>query len=141
MSKGIIESLLPSIDSILSIRDSIGAIKKPVYIVTRTWAGTEPGDGAAKDVEAPMRPSPGVKDVSQDFRLREGGMVRAGDIFLSQVSKHSFKISDIDGTSPAQNIEKFFRVGDKIYQVINTTESYVTWTILLRQLTSQVRYL
>jgi len=137
---GIIDSLLPAVDSILGVRDSAGAVIQPVFFVTRTWSGTQVGDGTAKDVEVQMLPSPGLKNFAQDIRLKEGGAVKAGDIILTNVSKNKFKEPDLDGSSPALNVEKFFRVGAKIYQVINVAEKYVTWDVQIRELTNQVRY-
>jgi hypothetical protein len=145
---GIVDSLLPNINTILGIRDSIGAIKQPVSFITRTWwvddtyevqsAGI--GIGVAKDVVVQMLPSPRIVDLSQSLQLREGGMVKQGDIFLKYVSRQSFKEHQLDGSSPAANIEQLFLVGDKVYQVISITESYVTWKIQLRELTNQTRY-
>lgn len=135
----VIDSLLPVIDTILGVRDSIGAVIQAVYFVTRTWSGTQPGDGTAKDVETRMIPSPGLKNFSHDLRLKEGGAIKQGDIFLTHVSRN-FLESQLDGSSPAANIEKFFRVGEYIYQVINVQEKYVTFDVQLRRLSNQTRY-
>lgn len=140
MSTGIIDSMLPCADSILGIRDSIGATIKLVYLVTRTWSGAIPGDGTAVDTEVQMLPSPGIQDLSQDLRIKEGGAVKAGDIFLRNVSRNSYTETQLDGSSASANIEKFYRVGDKLYQVISVTESYLTWKIQLRQMSNQTRY-
>jgi hypothetical protein len=145
---GIIDSLLPAIDSILGVRDSAGAVIDPVYLVTRTWyadsghttPSTEVGAGYAVDVEAQMLPSPGLKNYSQDVRLREGGTVKAGDIILTNVSRNSYTEAQLDGSSATVNVEKLYRVGAKIYQVINIVKKYVTWDVQLRELTNQARY-
>jgi hypothetical protein len=137
---GIVDAMLPASDAILSIRDNIGAIIHIVSFVTRTWSGVEVGQGTAKDVVVQMKPTPGIKSYDQDIRLKEGGSIKAGDIILKSVSRHLFKETDLDGSSPAQNIEKFFLVGAKLYQVISLTESYVTWNVQLRELTNQARY-
>lgn len=149
MSKqtGLIDSLLPMTDSILGVRDSIGAVIKPVYLLTRTWY-TDSGltipaaapEGFAKDSMIKVLPSPMIKDFSQDIRLREGGAVKAGDIILSSISRNKYQLSDLDGTSSAPNIAKFYLVGVKLYQVINVTESYLTFKVQLRQLSNQQRY-
>lgn len=137
---GLIDSLLPVVDGILGIRDSLGAVIDPVFIVTRTWSGTEMGDGVAKDTEAQILPSPGLKKYAQDVRLREGGAIKAGDIFLIDVSRNKYGEKDLDATTDANNIERLYRVGDKIYQVINIEKKYVTWNVQLRELTNQQRY-
>jgi hypothetical protein len=137
---GIIDSLLPAIDSILGVRDSAGAAISPVYLVTRTWSGSEVGEGTATDVDTRMLPTPGLKNFSQNINLREGGAVKSGDIILKSVSKNSYTLADLDGSSPSGNVEKFYLVGTKLYQVINVLESYVTWDVQLRELSNQTRY-
>lgn len=144
---GIIDSLLPEIDCILGIRDSIGAVIKPVYFLTRTWykdsgktiAAGAP-EGYAVDVVEQLIPSPSMKDFSQDIRLKEGGAVKAGDIILSGISRNKYVEADLDGSSAALNIEHFYVVGVKLYQVINVTESYLTFKVQLRELSNQTRY-
>ena len=138
---GLIDDLKASVDDILGVRDSIGAVLQPIYIVTRTWSGTTPGDGTAVDTEAQVLPSPGIKDYSHDLRMREGGVVKAGDIMLTGVSGNLYTESQLDGTSSAGNIEKLYRVGTKMYQVINVVQKYVTWEVQLRLLTNQTRYI
>lgn len=144
---GIIASLLPDLDAILSVRDCVGAVLKPVYLFTRTWfkdqaktmAANAP-EGFATDSFVQLLPSPEMKDYSQDIRLREGGSVKQGDIILKMISKHKYAESDIDGTSSAANVERFYLVGTKLYQVINVTEEYLTWNVQLRELSNQTRY-
>lgn len=147
MGQGIIDSLMPAVDSILGVRDAVGAVIQPVYLVTRLWfsnaARTTPATeigGYARDIEAQMLPSPGLKDFSQDIRIKEGGAVKSGDIILQHVSKNSYALADLDGTVSAANEEKLYRVGSKLYQVINVREDYVTWHVQLRELTNQTRY-
>lgn len=137
---GIIDSLLPAIDSILGVRDSAGAVIDPVYFITRTWSGTQPGDGTAVDTQVQMLPSPGLKNYSQDLRLREGGSVKAGDIILKNVSRNSYTEAQLDGSSSAANIQKFYLVGAKLYQAISVAKNYVTWDVQIRELSDQTRY-
>ena len=141
MSLGIRDALIPSIDSILGVRDAIGAVIDPVYFVTRTWSGSQMGEGTPQDSETQMLPSPGLKTYHKDVRLREGGAIQAGDIFLIDVSQNKYTEQDLDATSPANNVEKLYRVGDKLYQVIQVSKKYVTWDVQLRELTNQQRYL
>lgn len=144
---GLIDDLKESIDDILGVRDDIGAVLRPVFFVTRTWysdeektvPATEIG-GYAIDEEVQMLPSPGLKDYSQDLRLREGGMIKQGDLVLTNVSGNLYSESDLDGSSSAVNIEKFFRVGDAIYQVINVRPKYVVFDVQVRRLANQTRY-
>lgn len=148
MSCGLIDSLLPSMDSILGVRDQIGAALKPVWFVTRTWytddtlatESTALGQGSAQDQETQLLPSPRIREFSQDLRLVEGGMVKRGDLILSGISKQTYREKDLDGSSCAGNIETLFKVGDKLYQVISVRERLVTFDVHVRELTNQARY-
>lgn len=144
---GIQDALLPVIDDILCAVESVGAFIKKVSLVTRTWytdadkttLATTVG-GYATDVIVAMHPNPTMKDYSQDIRLREGGAVKQGDIILKNVSKNQYAEEDLDGSTSAPNIEKFYLVGAKLYQVINVTEELVTWRVQLREMSNQTRY-
>lgn len=144
---GLIGSLLPAIDSILGVRDTIGALKAPVFLITRTWytdsgrtsLNSEVG-GYARDVEVQLLPSPEIINFAQDVRIRQGGAVEQGDVLLRNVSKNLYEKTDLDGTSTAQNVQKFYRVGTIVYQVRSVVEKYVTWDVQVRPLTDQTRY-
>lgn len=145
---GLIDSLLDCVNCTLGVRDSIGAVLKPVYFVRRTWYADsghtifadQIGESYAVDVATQMLPSPGIKEITQDIRIREGGVFKSGDIILTSVSKESYDESDLDGSSSAKYIENLYLVGDKMYWVVNIKEKYVTWSVLLRELTNQARY-
>jgi hypothetical protein len=131
----IVSDLLGDVDSILSVRDQIGAALKPVYLVTRTWSGSELGEGTASVTKTQMLPSPRVVEFKHDLRLVEGGFVKAGDILLKMVSKQSYATESLlDGTSNVANVEKLYEVGGILYRPINVREKHVTWTVLLRRL-------
>ncbi len=145
---GIDAAMIEGIDAILAIRDAVGAIIKPVYFVTRTFYRDkemqEPAKGPegsnATDLVVQLLPTPGMKQFNQDIRLREGGSIKAGDIILKGISKNLFKEQDIDGSTSAKNIQKFYLIGDKLYQVINVTARHVTFNVQVRELTNQTRY-
>jgi len=144
---GINKAMLKGIDAILSVRDVVGAIIQPIFFVTRTWysdsgltiAANQP-EGFAKDSVVQVLPSPGMKQFNQDIRLREGGSIKAGDIILTALSKNKFAESDLDGTSSSGNIQKFYLIGVKLYQVISVTQRHVTFDVQVRELTNQARY-
>lgn len=146
-ASGLVNALLPNINAILGVRDSVGAIIEPVFLVTRTWfqdAGlTTPAtapEGYASDSTVQMLPSPGMKNFSQDVRLREGGAIKSGDIILTGVSKQTYTIGMLDDTGLAANVEVLFKIGTKMFQVINVTEKYVTWNVQVRELSNQTQY-
>ena len=144
---GLIATLLPNVDAILGVRDSIGAVIQPTYFLTRTWytdttytTQSTSKAGFAKDVTVQMLPSPQIVDLKQQIKTKSGGVVKNGDIMLKGVSRNSFNESALDGSSSAKNIEKLYVVGVKVYQVVDITEKYVTWNIVLKELTNQTRY-
>jgi hypothetical protein len=144
---GIIDSLLPAIDSILGVRDSIGAVIKPAYIITRTWYTDEdlsiPAtaiDGYARDHREQILPSPQLVDLAAMNRVREGGVYRDGDIILKNVSKNSYDEADFKCDTSAANEQVFVLVGETLYQMMGVKSSYVTMDVHLRPLTDQTGY-
>lgn len=134
----VVSDLLSNVDSILGIRDDIGAALKEVWLVTRAWRGSEPGDGTYVETKVRMLPSPRVVEYTDQARIREGGAVQQGDIMLKMISKQSFpEAADIDCSSGDASVEKFYEVGGSLYRVVSVTEKHVTWSVLLRKLTSQ----
>lgn len=129
----LIEDLRQGIDSILSIRDEIGAVKKPVYLVTRTWSGSEPGDGTSSDLVEQILPSPNIKELFDDIRVREGGSIQQGDLRITGISRQSYTRSDIDGTGATSKIEKFIKVGEVLYTVIHVEEKHFTMSAIVRR--------
>lgn len=140
MAKDLITGLKGSMDSIFKIRDDLGAVIRRVHFVTRTWSSARIGDGTYEDEIVEMWPQAGIKDVSQDIRLSEGGALKAGDLLVHTVSKNRYPDrSLLDGTIPdgCKNIEKFLKIGDDLHVIVGVTESHLTWTIQARPLVSQ----
>jgi hypothetical protein len=140
MSGELIDSLKDCIDSVLGVRDSIGAVLKPVSLVKRTWEGDRPGNGEASEEKTQVLPSPRIVALDKNLKAVEIGVVKSGDIEIRQVSKNQFpSIAEVDGSSPARNVEMLFEVGTDLYQVIKVSEHYLWWNIQLRRLTDQTR--
>lgn len=138
---GVLDSLRVDLDSVLGIRDAVGAVFKPVSLLTRTWSGRRLGEGKATDVVVPMRPSPRVTEYGNDVRIVEGGVVKQGDNLVRGISKLSYPLeTDVDCSSKDPLVQKFYLLGDKVYTVINVKEGYLVWDVLLRELSDQTRY-
>lgn len=134
-----IDGLKKGINSILAVRDKIGILHE-VFIVTRTWSGGDVGRGEKSDRTHKVVPTPGIKAFSQDVRITEASAVQQGDIILRGISKVNYPLeSDVDCSSTAKGVEKFFLIADKEYQVKNVTESYVTWDVQLRLRSGKVK--
>jgi hypothetical protein len=136
--------LLQIIDPILGIRDELGLTLKSVYLVTRTWSGSEPGDGTFVERKTKIAPSPGIVEFKMDLRLKEGGEVQAGDIMLKSISKHAYpNLSDLDCSTTDRKVEKFYELGGtdsrrgERYRFIQFIERQLTWRILIRRLSDQ----
>jgi hypothetical protein len=129
-----VPSLLPCIDSVLGVRDAIGAVKRRVYLVTREWSGRTVGDGIYEDSEEEITPQPGIRDVGHDVRIQTGGAVQQGDLFVTNISKNRYsEENSINGYSDSKTIEKFYRIGDYLYTVIHVKEKHLTWHVQVRK--------
>jgi len=124
--------LIDNVDSILGLRDDIGAVKSPVFIVTRTW-GEQKGVGVPTDVKTQILPSPRIVEMSHDMRLREGGFVKQGDIILKMISKESYKETDIDLSVPSDKVEKYYLVKNALYEIVSVVDKYVVFQVHLRR--------
>jgi hypothetical protein len=135
---GIISSLKPNIDDILGVRDEVGAALKVCKIVTRSWSGSELGDGIATNVSTTISPSPRVVEFSFDRKLPEGGAVKHGDVYLKLISKNQFSsVNQVDGTVENPSIEKFYDVGGIKFEVVAVTEKHLWWNVHLRRKSDQ----
>ena len=132
---GIIDDLIPCMDDILGVRDDIGAIKNgPIYLLTRTWTGQK-GRGTYVDTQVQVLPSPHVVNFSHSLRLREGGMIKQGDIMLKHLSKQKYPTEDLldcTVTDPS-TVEKFYYVDGSLYECISVLEDYVYWNVQIRK--------
>lgn len=136
------DGLLDCIDSVLGVRDCIGAVLHPVFILTRTWSGERPGDGDAEESEEQIKPTPQVVDYSHDLRLVEGGAVKQGDIVLRGISKARYAEMDLDCSlkeGEKINVERFYLINEKLYTVINVKENHLTWDVQLRKRSDETR--
>lgn len=135
-----IESLKTCVDSVLGVRQSIGANLKRVYLVTRQWTGSQIGDGDVREEALEILPSPGIKDYSHSLQLEAGGNFKQGDLIIHQISKSQFPAeSDLDGSSADASLEKLYKVGDFYYRVISIVEKHLTWNVQVRRLADQTR--
>lgn len=129
----LVSDLLPTVDELRGLAGTLGTRYYTVETVKRTWAGTEPGDGAPTEVATTIVPTPKVKTFSQDQRILPGGPIEQGDILLTGVSKVTYARADINGGSLAANEEFFWRVDGKLYRVVNVNEDLTDWKVLIRR--------
>lgn len=134
---GIIDDLLPITNDILGVRDEIGAVIHPIYLVTRTWSGVTVGDGTFADTQTQVLPTPQIENLFLKLPALQAGVVQSGDLLLKYISKQSYPDEDtVSCKSILDNVEKFYKINNNFYQVISVKESYVTWDVYIRKLTS-----
>lgn len=131
---GVVSDILAVTDTILGLRDSLGAVKHPVFLFTRTWSGARLGEGTKTDTQVQILPSPALLDYSHSLRLKEGGRIRQGDLMVKSISKQSFPDESVlDGSTTAKNIEKYYLINNRLYTVISIVEGHVTWAVQVRK--------
>ena len=134
----IVDDVLSCTDDILGIRDCIGANKSSgVFIVCRTWEEKK-GVGTPSEKVSQVLPSPQIVSLRHSKRIREAGNNKQGDIMLKYISKQSYKESDLDLRVPKESKlteEKFYRINDKDYEVLDIEEDYVYFNVTLRKRT------
>lgn len=134
MSCNLRESLLKCSDSILGIREKMGAQLADVFLVTRTWSGERVGDGSFTDRVEKVSPTPQIVDLSHDVRVTEAGSVKAGDLILRGISRNKYpdeiKLRTDTGD---KRIEKLYHIGEHFYRTINIKENLITWDIQVRK--------
>lgn len=136
-----ISDLIETVDDVLQIRDEIGVLRSKVYLITRTWTGSEPGDGTATESKSQVLPTPWVIEIGQDHRLIENGVVKSGDVIVKQISKKNYPYkTEFRSITESLNVERFWDIKDELYTVIHIKDQYATWQVHLRKLSKQTRY-
>lgn len=134
----LVESMTGCVDSILSIREKLGADLRHVYLVTRTWTGRTPGEGTYTDAVEEIKPVPALRELKHDRRVKDGGTATEGDLLIYHISKNQYPTDDLlSCASSAKNIEKFYKIGKFTYTVLKIQERYITWDIEVRRRTDQ----
>lgn len=136
----LVDSLRPGLNDILGIRDAIGAKKRDVFLLTRTWSGTNIGEGNFKDETTKVFPTPHLVDYSHSIMLHDGGAVRSGDIIIKSLSKLSYpQAKDIDCRvdQDLTNVQKFYFINNMEYTVIHVKDKYLTWDVQVRKISDE----
>lgn len=129
----IVSDILEVIDDYLSLRDELGAVKHPIYILTRKW-GQEKGTGSPVDTKLHILPTPQLVDLTHSLRLKEGGLVKQGDLILKMISKKTYPNETDINCSVSDNVtEKWYLINGWTYEVISVTQDYVWWNVQIRK--------
>lgn len=138
-----IKDLIENSDSILSIRQDLGAQKHNVYILKRSWSDGKVGEGIPTDTIEKLNPSPNVQEFPHDIEVRSGGKILGGDIRLKMVSKknHTREYLELKNTPDQKGVERFYYINGKLYSVVGIMEYQIHYDISLRKTTNSKVYL
>ena len=139
MSNLLDEIKASGLDDILAIRQNIGVDLAKVYLIIRTWAGIQVGEGEYTDEITEVLPTPGIKDYSHHLRVTEAGSIRQGDLLIRMISKNGYSKDQVNCQTDQQHVEKFFRVGDSDCTVVTVVEKHLTWDVQVRPRSDQSR--
>lgn len=106
-------------------------------VVTRTWSGSQLGEGTFTDVELAITPKPKLTLPEPTMTTHEGGAFEIGDLIINKVSARKYTRSQLGDPTPAaplaNNVIQFWRKdGDEAYDVISTELRYLHWRVHLR---------
>jgi len=137
----ILDEAAVSVKEAMETVEELQVYRHLVYILTRTWSGERIGAGDATDTKAQIDPNPYLKSYDHDLRIREGGNIKQGDVLAKFIPKEVYaNESEVDCSTSEANVEKFYYMNDRLYQVISVLDGYVYWNIHLRKSSKQDTY-
>ena len=126
-------------DVALDVQDALETIegldiyKSKVYLLTRTWK-ERTGQGKATDVVTKVDPNPYIADFSHSLRIKEGGNVKQGDLFIKYLPKNLYPTEDtVNCKTKNQLEEKFYVIDNELYEVISLFKVYAYWNVQIRK--------
>ena len=126
-------------DVALDVQDALETIegleiyKSKVYLLTRKWKERK-GQGKPTDVVIKIDPNPYISDYSHSLRIKEGGNVKQGDLFLKYLPKNLFPTEDTVNCKTSGPLEeKFYVIEDELYEVISVVKGYAYWNVQIRK--------
>lgn len=127
----LVSDIRDDVDQILSLRDQIGAVKTPVYIMTRVWADKK-GVGNFVDTFVQVLPSPRIVTFEHSSRIREGGTIQQGDILLKGIAQNLYPTREtVDCSVDSDKLERWYWMNGWLYEVKSAEQKYVTWNVLI----------
>jgi len=137
----LIKDLLKDSNSILSIREDLGAQKHNVYFLVRTWSENVVGKGIPKDSVERMSPAPGLQEFPHDIEQRSGGKIMMGDIRLKMVSKLNYPREKLELRGSSKGEERFYYINKNLYAVAGIQEYHLHYDLTLRKTSNSKVYL
>ena len=130
----LIESVRENIDSVLKIRDDLGAIKAEVFFKTRSWDGGRLGLGVATETITQILPSPSITRFEHRYSMKEIGRSKDGDLLLKAISINKYpNEADVLCRTNSKNIEKFYFIDGELYSPVSVEKKYFYWNVVVRK--------
>lgn len=150
LGDNLVDDLLPTIDDLRGdLLPAFGTRQYEVKLVTRTWTGTERGDGESSDSEVLISPPPRVETDAPPsglhYELRPQGRIEEGTVKLTEISLAGYQEDDLTGGTLDSNVEFFWALEDaqgqgirKRYYVLAAPpfadrEKTLGWVVYLRR--------
>lgn len=94
------DQLLPMIDSLRQIPQTLGLRRYSVTLRSRSFGGVYPGEGSATDTDTVITPAPRVRVVSTQEIASSGGTYRLGDFKIDRITPR-YVTPTVGGWTPA----------------------------------------
>lgn len=143
MSKtNIRDDLIVCVDDARAVVDDCGLRQHDMKVRTRTWAGTQAGDGVVTETDITLTPRPRLRLPENEQWLNPAGEYEQGDLLIDRVSARYTRaeLGDPEAVS-AGNIEAYWVITERgsvtpeeeLYDVVSTEKQNFQWRVHLRR--------
>lgn len=129
----ILDDVAIDVEDALKTIEGLELYKTKVYFLVRTWDERKGKDDPV-DTFTKINPNPYISDMSHSLRLREGGKVKQGDLFIKYLPKNIYPTEDTVNCSTENELEeKFYIIDNELYEVISVVKGYAYWNVQIRK--------
>lgn len=115
--------------AIYGLRDQIGAIKDPVYFLSRVWR-TAVGVGAPVDNAVRITPQPYVETQALDEMVSEHGEVIGGEFMLRGLVL-TYTKAQVSLVPPNDLTEVFYFIDGDFFVTTRVVKNYLSWDVTI----------
>jgi len=129
----LLDDVAKDVQGALETIEGLEIYKTKVYLLTRTWK-ERMGLGTPTDRLIKIDPNPYISDFSHSLRIKEGGNIKQGDLFIKYLPKNLFpNETDVNCKVSNKLEEKFYVLDDELYEVISVVKGYAYWNVQIRK--------
>lgn len=129
----LLDDVALDVEAALKTIEGLEIYKSKVFFLTRTWKERK-GRGNPSDVVTKIDPNPYIADFSHSTRIKEGGSIKQGDLFIKYLPKNIYPTeNDVNCKSDSELIEKFYVIDDELYEVVSVVKDYAYWNVQIRK--------